>query len=70
MCFADQDGVRGALLLGDRAHGADRDGRGHDDALLGGQVLPAQALEETAGKMKSRQNATATTTDRQTDRQT
>lgn len=50
LCFADQDGVRGALLLCDRAHGADRDGRGYDDALLGRQVLPTQALEETAGK--------------------
>lgn len=48
--FADQDGVRGAVLLGDRAHGANRDGRGHGDALLGRQVLPAQALAETAGK--------------------
>lgn len=46
---SDQDGVRRSVLLGDRADGAHRDGRGHGDALLGGQVLLAQAVEETAG---------------------
>lgn len=46
----DQDGVRGPLLLGDRADGAHRDGRCNDHALLGRQVFPAQVVEETTGE--------------------
>lgn len=56
---SDQDGIRRALLLGDRADGAHRDGRGHGDTVLGGQVLLAQAVEETAGERSREGFATA-----------
>lgn len=46
----DQDGVRGTVLLGNRADGAPRDGRRHANALLGRQVLSDEAVEETTGE--------------------
>lgn len=47
---SDQDSRRGAVLLGDRAHGTLHHRGGHDHALLGRQVLPAQAVDAAAGE--------------------
>lgn len=48
-CTADQNGVCGVVLLRHCADGADRNGGGDVHALLGGQVLPFEAVEEASG---------------------
>lgn len=53
---SDQDGLRGVVLLCHCPDGAYRDRRGDGIALLGGQVLVAETVEETTGEPPGGEN--------------